>query len=98
MSMRAERRDRGDWRMSAPDPKAWEEPDDDPEILAFAYRIARRRALAELKAFLGDTCIHCTDGMTYSGGIHPLADGSGGFICTDFRLRDRIAAIEAEEA
>ena len=36
--------------MSAPDPKLWEEPDDDPEVLTFAYGIARRRALAELYA------------------------------------------------
>lgn len=75
--------------MSAPDPKAWEEPDDDPETLEFAYRIARRRALAELKALLADTYVPYVN-QHYGGPAPTLLDADV--------IVSRIAAIEAEEA
>ena len=67
--------------MSAPDPKEWEEPDDDPEILAFAYGIARRRALEELKALATQLLLM---GLHHNGQHLKV-------------IHDRIAAIEAEE-
>ncbi len=66
--------------MSASDPKLWEEPDDDPEVLTFAYGIARRRALAELKAIVARF-----DDLWFDGAAEAIAV-----------IHDRIAEIEAE--
>lgn len=69
----------------------------------YGRSFARRRALAELRALVGETCELCRENAPYvrnaafSGiGAHPSADGHGFFVCTDSRIRNRISEIEAE--
>lgn len=73
--------------MSAPDPKAWEEPDDDPDTLRFAYGIARRRALAELRAFW----------EAFKNEADNEDDNAIGICEAAIRIRRRITEIELEE-
>lgn len=98
--------------MSAPDPNKWEATDAECQMIGsrlsaavLAETVARRRALAELKALIGETCNFCLAGLPYvldvngkGYGGHPNESGGGHFICTDYRVRNRIAEIEAEEA
>lgn len=98
--------------MSAPDPKAWaltqEEIDylwrNDPpwsdEVGDLARVVARRRAIAELKALRDETCMWCCTGEAFDENLEIHRDTEGDFraLCDAEHIRRRIAAIEAESA
>ncbi len=90
--------------MSAPDPKAWRMTEteietvqynadvygvDSEEVQAPINAVARRRAMAELKALLADTYVPYVN-QHYGGPAPTLLDADV--------IVSRIAAIEAEEA
>lgn len=86
--------------MSAPDPKAWAMTDDDWNELMHKHgfhhgskfasevvaKVARRRAVAELKALLG---------LAYEEGGNQW--GQGVTVISASEVTARLAAIEAEE-
>lgn len=93
--------------MSVPDPKAWEATDRECEELswpggaqAVAELVARRRAIAELKALRDETCMWCCTGEAFdeNSEIHRDTEGDYRAFCDAEHIRRRIAAIEAESA
>ena len=96
--------------MSAPDPKAWaasqwevmsvspEGRGDDPEVIELTAAVARRRAIAELKALRDETCTWCCTGEAFDENLEIHRDTEGDFraLCDAEHVRRRIAAIEAE--
>jgi hypothetical protein len=94
----------------AVDPKEWAltfvdlvgiASEDDAKAEPLIYAVARRRALAELKALASMMCGRCQEGQTYGpNGRHISEDALSPYEgpCYAEDLRDRIAEIEAEEA
>ena len=105
--------------MSAPEPKAWEATDDEvlrivqiecrigdatEEMNKVFATVARRRALAELRALAKVMCSDCGKGVELT--VHPFepktyfhnGEDLGYWECQCPEIHDRIAAIESEEA
>lgn len=105
--------------MSAPDPLKWDVTTEESEELRdgtfrtqerIVHAIARRRALAELKALLPEFCSGCKAGLPpvdhpwkvnkpeWFPGLYHNREEVGMIECECPEIHDRIAAIESEEA
>jgi len=98
--------------MSAPDPKEWQLQQDELDAIECnldiygiesrelqdpVYAVARRRALAELKALAKLECSCCRSAEDLRpGGFHYDCEGKYLALCDAEHIHDRIAEIEAE--